>query len=106
MPTPAVNGADSISQRTGGLRRPPSIDPRSTAPTSAPTLAPRLGLNPMSRMKRNAIRKVTPSSAARSTYGTPRPKAWATNPPATDPVSIATPVTTWARAKIDSSVPL
>ena len=61
MPTPAVNGADSISQRTGGLRRPPSTDPRRTAPTSAPMLAPRAGVNPMSRMNRKAMRKVTPS---------------------------------------------
>ena len=32
MPTPEVNGAASISQRTGGLRKPPSIEPRSDGP--------------------------------------------------------------------------
>ena len=47
---PTVNGAESISQRTGGLRRPPSIEPLRTARTSDPTLAPRLGVNPMSCM--------------------------------------------------------
>jgi hypothetical protein len=71
MPTPNVNGAESISQRTGGLRKPPSIDPRSTSPTSARTPSPRLGVNPMSCMNRNAITSVTPSNPARSRYGTP-----------------------------------
>ena len=53
----------------------------------------------MSRMNRKAISNVTPSRAARSTYGMPRPVTWATTPPRTEPVSIATPVTIWARPK-------
>ena len=76
-PRPAVNGAESISQRTGRFRNPPSIDPRTTARTSDPTLAPRVRVNPMSCMNRSAMRNVTPSSTARITYGTPRLVAWA-----------------------------
>ena len=59
----------------------------------------------MSCMNRKAMRNVTPSSTARIRYGTPRLVAWAMKPPSTDPVSIATPETTCALAKTDSSVP-
>ncbi len=99
MPTPNVKGADSISQRTGGLRKPPSTAPRMTLRTAVAGLTSRCGLNPRSCMKRNATSSVTPSIAARMTYGTPRFVAWATTPPETVPTSIATPPTTWARPK-------
>ena len=38
---PSVNGAASMTQRTGGLRQPLSIDSRSTARTSDIALSPR-----------------------------------------------------------------
>ena len=60
----------------------------------------------MSCMNHQAITIVTPSSAARIRYGTPIEVAWAMTPPSTDPVSIATPLTICARAKIDSRVPV
>ena len=94
MPTPKVNGAASITQRTGGLRNPPSTEPRMTDRTSDATLAPRFGVNPRSCMNRSAISTVTASRPARITYGTPRFVAWAMRPPSTEPVSIAIPPTT------------
>ncbi len=91
MPTPALNGAASISQRTGGLRRPPSMAPLTTFRTAPIGLAPRCGVKPISRMNHQATTKVTPSITARMMYGTPRFVSWATKPPRTDPLSIAAP---------------
>ena len=67
MPAPAENGAASINQRTGGLRNPPSIDPRITARTAATGPTSRCGENPRSCMNRIATTIVTPSMAARIT---------------------------------------
>ena len=54
----AVNGAASISQRTGGLRQPPSIEPRTTERIAATGLTPRRGVKPRSCMKKKAITNV------------------------------------------------
>ena len=94
-----MNGAASISQRTGGLRQPASREPRATAFTSSIGFAPRRGLNPMSCMNQNATMSVTPSIPARRMYGTPRSVSWAMTPPSTEPVSIAIPPTVCARPK-------
>ena len=48
---------------------------------------------------------MTTSTPARTTNGTPRLVAWAINPPATDPVSIAIPETICPRPKTDSRSP-
>ena len=61
MPTPALNGEASISQRTGGLRSPPSTAPLTTVRTAPMALTPRCGEKPISRMNRNATTRVTPS---------------------------------------------
>jgi hypothetical protein len=42
----------------------------------------------------------------RSTKGTPRFVCWAIKPPATEPPSVATPVTTWPRPNTASSWPV
>ncbi len=57
-------------------------------------------------MNRIATTIVTPSIAARITYGTPRFVACAITPPDTVPISIATPPTVWARPKIRSRWPV
>ena len=82
---PAVNGMASISQRTGGLRKPESIEPRTTLRTAWTGPTSRSGVKPMSRMKRSATTSVTPSIAARRMYGTPRFVTCAIAPPATVP---------------------
>jgi hypothetical protein len=43
--------------------------------------------------------------AVRSRNGMPRLVSWARNPPATEPTSIAAPLTTWPRPNTLSSVP-
>ena len=80
-----MNGAASMSQRTGGLRRPPSTAPLTTVLTAFIGLAPRAGVKPMSCMSHQATTSVRPSRAARTMYGTPRSVTWATTPPADGP---------------------
>ena len=67
---------------------------------------PRAGVNPRSCMNRKATTNVTPSIAARSTYGTPRLVAWAMTPPDTEPTSMAAPPIVWARPKTPSRWPV
>ena len=82
---PALNGAASMSQRTGGFRSPPSTAPLTTFRTAATGEAPVSGVNPMSRMYHHATTRVTPSMAERTMYGTPRFVSWAMKPPRTEP---------------------
>ncbi len=72
MPTPAPNGAASISQRTGRFRQPLSIDPRTTERTAASAPSSRFGVNPRSFMKTRAAAIANTSMAARRMYGTAR----------------------------------
>ena len=60
----------------------------------------------MSRMTRKATTNITTRIMPRSTNGTPRLHCAAMNPPATEPTSIATPVTICPRAKTASSSPV
>ena len=67
MPTPTVNGAASISQRTGGLRQ-AAVEraAQHLAHLARPGALPGLGVKPRSRMYTKATTKVTPEHAARS----------------------------------------
>ena len=67
MPTPALNGAASITQRTGALRRPWSTDDRRMLRTSARTEVPRFGVKPTSCIDSHATVNDSPSSTARTT---------------------------------------
>ncbi len=49
---------------------------------------------------------MSPRITARPTNGTPSEVASARKPPATEPVSIATPITTWPRANTASRSPV
>ena len=100
-----MNGEASISQRTGGLRKPPSMAPDSTVRTAFPGDAPRCGVKPTSCIAQKATTSVTPSIVARRMNGTPRLVACAMNPPATDPPSIAAPLTVCAWPKTASRLP-
>src|SRR2546428_6391719 len=106
MPTPPVNRDSSISQRTDGTRRPYSIEAAAIFRTSVSTRPPFWGENPTSRMSLNATTNIATRMRPRRTKGIPRFVSWAINPPAPEPVSIATPVTTWPRPKTDSSSPV
>src|SRR3989449_1050883 len=106
MPTPPVNRDSSISQRTDGTRRPYSIEAEAIFRISVSTLPDFSGENPISCMSLNATTNIATRMRPRRTKGIPRFVSWAINPPATEPVSIATPVTTWPRPKTDSSSPV
>jgi hypothetical protein len=67
-----VNALAIITQRTGRLANPYWIAPRSSAFAWCSAPPSRLGVNPMSRISRKAVTKLSASAAARSTYGTPR----------------------------------
>ena len=64
---PVVNGADSMSQRTGGFRHPSSSEARATRCISVSRPLPRSGVNPRSFIKKNAATNVSPSRTDRST---------------------------------------
>ena len=66
---------------------------------------PRSGVKPRSRIISRASTNITTSIAARRTYGTPRLVSWAMKPPATEPSSMNTPLTTWPRENTASSIP-
>ena len=60
----------------------------------------------MSCISRQATKNISARITPRSTKGTPRLACWAMKPPATEPVSIATPLTIWPRANTESSSPM
>ena len=106
MPTPPANSASSMSHLTAGTRQPYSIEADAILRISASGRPPFSGVKPTSCMSLNASTNITASTTPRSTNGTPRLVCSAMNPPATEPVSIATPVTIWPRPNTDSSVPV
>ncbi len=106
MPTPPVNSALSISHLTAGTRHPYSIESEVILRISATGRRPFAGVKPTSCMSRKATTNITASTAARSRNGTPRSVTWAITPPATEPVSIATPETICPRPKTVSSSPV
>src|SRR5438094_9172596 len=106
MPTPPVNRDSIISQRTDGTRRPYSIEAEAIFRISVRTRPPFSGENPTSCISLNATTNIATRMRPRRTKGIPRFVSWAISPPATEPVSIATPVTTWPRPKTDSSSPV
>ena len=73
---------------------------------SASGRPPRTGVKPTSCISRQASTNVSARITARPTNGTPSDVASARKPPATEPTSIATPVTTWPRAKTPSRSPV
>src|SRR6266545_1488648 len=66
MPTPPANGAESISQRTGGLRNPWSSDDLRMLRISFHREVPFRGVKPTSRMEIKATTKVRPSTSQAS----------------------------------------
>ena len=92
---PPVNGAASMSQRTAGTRKPYSIEtPREGAHLGqrVPAAARREADVPH---QHEGHANMTTSTTARSTNGAPEVRRLGDVPAATDPISIATPVTTW-----------
>ena len=91
MPTPPLNGAASISQRTGGLRNPWSSDDLEDAPHLLRHGRPLSGSEADVAHRDERDQEGQASMTARRTYGTPRFVTWAMTPPARVPVSIAIP---------------
>jgi hypothetical protein len=106
MPTPPANSTSTMSHLTAGTRQPYSIESEAIFRISSSGRPPFSGVKPTSCMSLNATTNMTPSTTPRSTNGTPRLVCSAMNPPATEPASIAAPVTTWPRPNTDSSVPV
>src|SRR6478609_10188237 len=106
MPTPAVNGLASMSQRTGGLPRPYFTEALSTVRVAAIGPSLRSGVKPMSRMRIAATTNIASSSPTRTRKGAPRLLSCATTPPSTEPTSIALPLKICERPKTVSRLPL
>src|SRR6202022_196733 len=106
MPTPPVNRDSIISHLTAGTRKPYSIEAEAIFRISVSTRPPFSGENPTSCISLNATPNIATRIRPRSTKGTPRLVCWAINPPTTEPLSIATPVTTWPRPNTASSSPV
>jgi hypothetical protein len=100
-----VNSDWTVSHFTAGTRQPYSIEASAILRIERSGRSPLTGVKPRSRMSRNATPNITPRMTPRSTNGAPRLTCSARKPPATEPVSIATPLTTWPRPKTDSSAP-
>jgi hypothetical protein len=73
---------------------------------SASGRPPRSGLKPRSCISLNATTNITTSTTARSTKGVPRLTCSAMKPPATEPLSMPTPVAICPRPKTDSRSPV
>ncbi len=106
MPTPPVNSASTISHLTAGTRQPYSIEAEAIFRISASGRPPFSGVNPTSCMSLKATTNITTRTRPRSTNGTPRLVCWAMKPPATEPTSIAAPLTIWPRPNTVSSSPV
>src|SRR5438132_10271547 len=96
----------NISHLTAGTRKPYSTEAEAIFRISLTTRPLFSGENPTSCISRNAIPNMATRMRPRSTKGTPRLVSWAINPPTTEPLSIATPVTTWPRPNTVSSSPV
>ena len=105
MPTPAVNGAASIIQRTGGFFSPYSIEASKTAFVACSGLSAGTGVKPRSCISRHATTNMTSRTPTRSRNGTPSEVACAITPPATEPPSIAIPPIICPRPSTVSSPP-
>ena len=97
---------ESMIHFTAGTRQPCSIDALAIARISVVSRPPRLGVKPTSRITAKASANITTSTAPLSRNGTPSEVSWATYPPTTEPVSMATPVTTCPFAKTESRLPV
>ena len=100
-----MNSACTISHFTDGTRQPYSIDSDAIRRISASGRPPRSGVKPMSCISRHATTNISARITARSTNGKPRLIHWASTPPASEPVNIATPPTIWPRPKTVSRSP-
>ena len=96
----------TISHLTAGTRQPYSIESAVILRISASGRPPFSGVKPTSCMSLNATTNITTSTPPRRRKGTPRLVCWAMKPPATEPVSIATPVTIWPLPNTDSRSPV
>jgi hypothetical protein len=105
MPTPPVKSAPTISHFTAGTRQPYSIEFVQIVRISASGRPPLSGVKPTSCMSRNATTNIRARINPRAMKGAPRLIASATNPPATEPISIPAPVTIWPRPNTDSRSP-
>ena len=105
MPTPAVKGAASIIQRTGGFFRPYSSEASKTSFVARSGLVEGAGVKPRSCISRQATANMTRSTPTRSRKGTPSEVACAITPPATEPPSIAAPPMICPRPSTVSSPP-
>ena len=106
MPTPPVNSASTISHFTAGTRQPYSIDADVILRISASGRPPRTGVKPTSCISRHARTNVSAEDHRAADERHAERGASARKPPATEPVSIATPITTWPRANTASRSPV
>ena len=106
MPTPPVNSAWTMSHLTAGTRQPWSTEAAAILRISVSGRPLFSGVKPTSCIIRNATANITTSTTPRSTNGTPRLVHVAISPPATDPASIATPLTICPRPNTASSDPV